>query len=183
MKRWLVACLCLGWMGVVSGQEALGPVYPIAEPDLLMILKQHASDEADEVNRRTREMKGNLQRYAERPNGGPNLPTARKERQWAYAAPKTNDAIVPENFERQWLFINANEVEQVSLAKRFMKGKTVATHRVILTSGSVKDAEKALKTRVWFDQAGVLVKRFEIQAVPALLKATKAKIFLKEMPL
>ena len=185
MKRWVVACLCVGWMGVVGAQEALGPVYPIAEPDLLEILKRHAREEADELNRRARESRQTLQRYAERPIGGPNRPTALAVRQWSYAAPKIEGEMVsllPDDFQRQWLFINADSPKQVRLAQRFMKGKTVATHRVILVKGSVKETQKALKERVWFDQGGVLVKRFAIQAVPCLMKATQSQIHFKEMP-
>ena len=186
MKRGVVGCLCMGWMGLVVAQEALGPVYPIAEPDLLAILKRHARDEADELNRRARESRQNLQRYAERPYGGPNAPTAQVVRQWSYAAPKTESVMVsvlPDNFQRQWLFIDADSPKQVMLAQRFMKGHTVATHRVVLVKGSVKETQKALKQRAWFDQGGVLLKRFDIQAVPCLMKATKARIDFKEMPI
>ncbi|MBQ5766110.1 MAG: hypothetical protein IIV95_01600, partial [Burkholderiaceae bacterium] len=63
-------------MGVAVAQEALGPVYPIAEPDLLSILKRHAREEAGELKARTQQAQKALQRYAERPTAGPNMPTA-----------------------------------------------------------------------------------------------------------
>lgn len=183
MKRFAIGCFILGWMGLANAQVALGPVYPIAEPDLLALVKQHARDEATNVIQRSRETRDGLKRYAETPTGGPNLPTARVDREWSFISPTTNDQIIPTTFERQWLFINGNDKEQVTLAKRFMAGKTVATHRVILTAGSVKTVAESLETRVWFDQASVLTKRFQIQAVPCLLKATKQTIYLKEIGL
>ena len=171
-------------MGVAVAQEALGPVYPIPEPDLLSILKRHAREEAGELKVRTQQAQKALQRYAERPTAGPNMPTALVDREWAYAAPKIEGAsvaLLPDDFERQWLFIDGDSHKQVMLAARFMKGKSVATHRVILVNGSVKDVSDTLKTRVWFDQARVLTKRFEVKAVPALLKATKERIWVKEI--
>ena len=173
----------MGWMGLALAQEALGPMYPIAEPDLLQILKQHAKEESQEVNRRSRETRENLKRYAQEPIGGANLPTARVDREWSYSTQATNNQVIPNDFERQWLFINANDKEQVQLAHRFMQKKTVATHRVILVQGNVKTTRDSLKERVWFDQAGILVKKFEIQAVPCLMKATKTAIHLKEIAL
>ena len=65
------------------------------------------------------------------------------------------------------LFIDARDIRQVALAK-----KHVDTHprdKVILVAGSWVQLQKAWKRQVYFDQRGMLSKRFGLKYVPALI--------------
>jgi conjugal transfer pilus assembly protein TraW len=41
------------------------------------------------------------------------------------------------------------------------------TYRVILVNGDIREATKALDTRIYFDQDGTLSRKFELKAIPA----------------
>lgn len=157
----------------------LGPMYPVIEPDLLEILTQHAKEEAANVQKRYEETKKRFEAWADRPTGTV-LPTTDKERTWAIR-PAIADRSILKGFERHWLLIDADRESHLTYARRFMKGQTVATHRVILVSGSVKTAQEALKTRVWFDQRARLVEKLGIKALPCLVRFNADGILLKEV--
>ena len=163
--------------------EPLGPVYPVIEPDLLAILTQHVRDESAGVRQRQREAEAALRRYAERPTAVAGLTKAAVDRAWRYETPATDDRLIGDDFLREWLLIDADDPEQLALARRFMRGHTVATHRIVLVAGSLKAVREALGVRVWFDQAGRLTERFAIKAVPAHVRATKRAIVCREIAL
>ena len=60
--------------------------------------------------------------------------------------------------------------------------KAKPTGRVILVTGSVEKTQKALKTRVWFDQGGTLVKRLRIEALPAYVQMNQGGITITQAP-
>lgn len=157
----------------------LGPMYPVIEPDLLEILTQHAKEEAANVQKRYEETKKRFEAWTDRPTGTV-LPTTDKERTWAIR-PMIADRSILEGFERHWLLIDADRESHLTYARRFMKGQTVATHRVILVSGSVKTAQETLKTRVWFDQRARLVEKLGIKTLPCIVKLNADGLLLKEV--
>ena len=157
----------------------LGPMYPVIEPDLLEILTQHAKEEATNVQKRYEETKKRFEAWADRPTGTV-LPTTDKERTWAIR-PMIADRSILQAFERHWLLIDADRESHLTYARRFMKEQTVATHRVILVSGSVKTAQETLKTRVWFDQRARLVEKLGIKTLPCIVKLNADGLLLKEV--
>ncbi len=175
--------LCLGWFLSTStlAQTSLGPVYPITEVDLLALIKQHAHEEQAVWEGKQRELEARLKRHADTPRGTV-LPRAKQTKRWKYEV-KGADGIIAAQQERHWLFIDATDPEQMRFAQRFMSDRTVATHRVVLTNGSIEQTQKALDTRVWFDQAARLIERLEIRALPAYVKFTQRAIFVSEVKL
>lgn len=173
----------LFWLLLPIGAQALtlgplGPTYPVEEIDLLEVLTTHAREESENVRRRYEETQKRMQTWADRPRGT-DLPTVVQERVWRLT-PDLTDLTPLQGFERHWLFVNADDEKQVTFARRFMSGKTVATHRVILVKGSVAATQKSLGHRVWFDQNARLVKKLGIEALPALVQMTEKGILLKE---
>lgn len=80
-------------------------------------------------------------------------------------------------FNQTLYFINGDDPEQVS----WMKRQTPPTleSKIILVQGSIPEMEKALDSRIYFDQNGVLCQRLGIDQVPARVTAAKDGRFLK----
>ena len=51
-----------------------------------------------------------------------------------------------------------------------------------MVSGSVERAQNMLKQRVWFDQAGTLIKRLRIEALPAFVQMDASGITVTQSP-
>jgi conjugal transfer pilus assembly protein TraW len=62
-------------------------------------------------------------------------------------------------------FIDADNPQQLSWIKAQKPG--TLTYRVILVNGDIREATKALDTRIYFDQDGTLSRKFELKAIPA----------------
>ena len=72
------------------------------------------------------------------------------------------------SFSKTWLFFDAREKGQVAWAKQ--KIKTENRIKLILVGGAIKETLASLHRRVYFDQQGVLIKKFGIRHVPAMVK-------------
>lgn len=159
--------LAPGMAQVLAGPQTLGPVYPVIEPDLLALLKTHAKEEIEESTSRINRNKAFLQSWSKHPQGQ-TLPHAVEVKRHRFESNKEVRDILGEDFKRDWLFIDAESSDHVTLAKAFMKAKP--SGRVILVTGSVEKTQKSLNTRVWFDQGATLVKRLKIEALPAYVR-------------
>lgn len=159
---------------------ALGPVYPVIEPDLLTLLKEHAREELQRANSRINQNRNRLENWAKNPQGI-SLPAALETKRHRFDSNPETKAFIGPDYRREWLFIDANVSEQVELAGLFTQGNA-AIRRVILVSGSVEKTQKTLEKRVWFDQAGSLVRRLKIEALPAFVQMDAAGITVTQAP-
>lgn len=159
---------------------ALGPVYPVIEPDLLTLLKEHAREESQRANSRINQNRNRLENWAKAPQGI-SLPAAHETKRHRFDSNPEVKAFIGPDYQREWLFIDANHSEQVKLAGLFTQGNA-AIRRVILVSGSVEKTQKTLEKRVWFDQAGALVRRLKIEALPAFVQMDAAGILVTQAP-
>ena len=69
----------------------------------------------------------------------------------------------------------------MDLARAFYREKN-GIRRVILVFGSVEKAQNVLKQRVWFDQAGSLIKRLRIEAIPAFVLMDATGVSVTQAP-
>ncbi len=159
--------------------QALGPVYPVVEPDLLALLKTHAKEEMRESHSRINRNKAFLASWSKHPQGQ-ILPQALEVKRHRFGSKREVREVLGEDFKRDWLLIDAESSDHVTLAKAFMKAKPMG--RVILVTGSVEKTQKSLNTRVWFDQGGTLVKRLKIQALPAYVQMNRDGITVTQVP-
>lgn len=182
----LVLCLSLCTSPSFSA-EALGPVYPVIEADLLALMKQHASEESANSASRLNQQKDRLKQWAKEPIGQ-TLSEATEVKRYRFESSLEAKSFLGENYRREWLFIDASRPRHLDLAQAFYQDKK-SVRRVVLVSGSVDKAQKKLQQRVWFDQAGTLIKRLRIEALPAFvvmeatgITVTQAQVndFLKE---
>lgn len=160
---------------------ALGPTYPVIEPNFLLVLKEHAEDEKRTVTQRYREAQERFKNHFEHPVGH-TLPEAATPTEHREALPSEVSARAPQDFYREWLFIDASRPQHLTLARRFYAHCPTPACRVIIVSGSLKDAGEVLARRVWFDQAGALSRRLKLTALPALVRLNREAITLNSAP-
>lgn len=164
----LALCLSLCTSPTLSTEiVALGPVYPVIEPDLLALIKQHAAEESANSASRLNQQKDWLKQWAKEPFGQ-TLPEAAEIKRHRFESSPEAKSFLGENYRREWLFIDASRAQHLDLARAFYKEKN-GIRRVILVSGSVEKTQNVLKERVWFDQAGSLTKRLRIEALPTFV--------------
>ena len=177
----LALCLSLCTFPALSTEiVALGPVYPVIEPDLLALIKQHAAEESANSASRLNQQKDRLKQWAKEPFGQ-TLPEATEVKRHRFESSPEAKSFLGENYRREWLFIDASRAQHLDLARAFYKGKN-GIRRVILVSGSVEKAQNRLKQRVWFDQAGSLIKRMHIEALPAFVVMDATGITVTQAP-
>lgn len=175
----LVLCLSLCTSLTLSA-EALGPVYPVIEPDLLALIKQHAAEESANSAFRLNQQKDRLKQWTKEPIGQ-TIPEATEIKRHRFESSPEAKSFLGENYRREWLFIDASRAQHLDLARAFYKEKN-GIRRVILVSGSVEKTQNVLKERVWFDQAGSLTKRLRIEALPAFVVMDATGITVTQAP-
>lgn len=175
----LVLCLSLCASPSFSA-EALGPVYPVIEADLLALIKQHAAEESANSASRLNQQKERFREWAKEPIGQ-TLPEATEVKRQRFKSSPEAKSFLGENYRREWLFIDANRPRHLDLAQTFYQDKK-GVRRVVLVSGSVDKAQKKLQQRVWFDQAGTLIKRLRIEALPAFVLMDATGITVTQAP-
>lgn len=158
--------------------EALGPVYPVIEPDILALLQKHAAESEEETQKRLSMAKDRFKALLENPEGRA-LPratclTVRKEpvSEWVSAS-------IDAAYRRDWLFVDGEEKADIDLARSFIRRHPLPQGRVIAVNGSIAALQEALQTRVWFDQKGVLIQRLQIHELPAWVTFTAQTIEVK----
>lgn len=172
--------LLISFCALTVNAEVLGPVYPVIEADLLNLLKEHAREESQRANSRINQNRNRLENWAKAPLGT-SLPAALETKRHRFDSNPEVKAYIGSDYQREWLFIDANNAEQVNLAQVFTN-KNSAIRRVILVSGSVEKTQKVLEKRVWFDQAGALIRRLKIEALPAFVQMNASGISVTQAP-
>lgn len=160
-------------------KEALGPVYPVIEIDLLSIMKRHAKEEALNASSRIHDNEVLLKRWAKEP-AGQFLPEATESSRHHFKANQDAQKVLGE-YRREWLFINGYHPLHIQAAQAFLREKE-PVRRVILVSGSVNETQKTLGTRVWFDQGGALIKKLQIEKLPAWVELSAHGITVTQKP-
>lgn len=77
-----------------------------------------------------------------------------------------------------WLFFNGDDKAQVAFIKNKMN--QCQNPKLILTEGSVGDAEKALNAVIYFDQNARIAKKIRLMHVPALVSRDKSRLKITE---
>lgn len=197
----LVFAVASGTTARAEDLGKIGPTYPIAERHLL----DHIMSRLREKER-TGELKKFEQLAKERATQSVNNPTpvaglARAQAARTYYFDPTfvlDRNVVDENgalmfpagtrknplevvgLSKHLLFFDARDPRQVARARELID---VYQGRVkpILVGGSYMDLMKAWKLRVYYDQEGVLVRKFGITAVPAIVSQEGQRLRIDEV--
>lgn len=180
----------------------VGPVYPIAEQDMLQTIEQRleALAESGELARIEDDAKTRYRAYVERPEGV-QLPRATKNRTYyvdpsltvpydikdhegriIHPAGTTVNPLDYITLSKQLLFFDGDDPGQVEWARSMIDGDPLHI-KPILTNGPVLALMKKWQVRLYFDQRGQLVERFHIQRVPALVANDGSRLKVMELRL
>ena len=77
-----------------------------------------------------------------------------------------------------WIFLNGDDKSQVAFVRDKMS--QCANPKVILTEGSVGDAEKSLNTVIYFDQNARIAKKIQLSHVPAVVRRDGSRLKITE---
>lgn len=158
--------------------EALGPVYPVIEPDILVMLQKHAAESEEETQKRLSIVKDRFKALLENPEGRA-LPRAARLSVRKEPVSEWVSASIDAAYRRDWLFVDGEEKADIDLARNFIRRHPLPQGRVIAVNGSIAALQEALQTRVWFDQKGVLIQRLQIHELPAWVTLTAQTIEVK----
>ncbi|MCG2583884.1 type-F conjugative transfer system protein TraW [Massilia sp. TS11] len=199
----LIFLFCCLVVRTVAAQDvgALGPVYPITEQSFLDQIRTRL-----QAQERSGELRALQQRITEAntaavtaPRPVPGLTTGRTGRTHYYDPSFTLDRNVVDaeghllfaagtrknpldvvGFSRRLLFLDARDPAQLRRAATLVAEQPGKT-KLVLLGGSYLQLMKSWKMPVYFDQHGLLVKRFGIAQVPALVYQEGRRLRVDEL--
>jgi conjugal transfer pilus assembly protein TraW len=197
----LLAALAVSSQAIELGR--IGPTYPIGEESALdMVMKKLRQKERSGELRRLQE-EGIRRSMASIRNMPPvaGIATVRARAQRlidptvSYARPVTTDdgrVVIPAgtrvnpldtiSLSQTLVFFDGRDPEQREAVARLVTNKGQLRLKPILVAGSWLDLTKTWKTQVFYDQRGVLSRRFGITAVPAVIRQQGRMLVLDEIP-
>ncbi len=177
----------------------VGPVYPIAEQDMLVTIAQRLKslEESGELARIEEDAKTRYQAYVERPEGV-HLPRAKKHRTYyidpsltvpyglkdhegriIHPAGTTINPLDHITLSKRLLFFDGDDPVQVEWARSLIESTPIQT-KPILVNGPILELTKEWQIRLYFDQRGQLLDRFGIQMVPATVSQDGVRLKVVE---
>ena len=188
---------------IAMGQDlgVIGPVYPIAEPNLheVILAKLREAEASGALSNLQREAQASAKRNVEHPAAVATVAKTTRPRSFYYdptmvvpypvsdvegkviVAPGTQvnplDAV---SLSKHLLFFDARDAEQVTRARELLEryhGKV----KLILTGGSHVDLARKLKQPVFYDQQGALTEKLRIRQVPALVSQEGKRLRIDEI--
>ena len=203
MSRFPIALLTLLIATRVVAAEQIGPVHPIAEPDMLQEIDRvlRAKERSGELARLQKEAIERSKRSVENPPPVTGLSRVEHRRTFYWDptiyAPKTvrdtdGNVIVaagtPVNpldyvtLSKHLLFFDGRDPRQVAKAVALIKHYEGRV-KPILVAGPVAELSRQWKQQVYFDQGGALVRKLNIVRVPSLVSQEGKKLRIDEVDL
>ena len=196
--RGLIALLVWGQSVAAADLGTWGDLWPVKEPDMLTVIMQRLTvlEQSGEMGRkmdafkervirsqsdgRVKQPAAVFLRASDTGHGrGPQTVADIRDNEGQVFA-RQGEVMNPLQyvpFNQTLYFINGDDPAQVA----WMKRQTPPTleSKIILVQGSIPEMQKALDSRVYFDQNGVLCQRLGIDQVPARVSAVPGDRFLK----
>lgn len=201
LKIALLVVLIASFDATAKDLGLIGPSYPIIERDLIEVIHGRIRDktEAGELDALHQELIEDSKSYASRPSGV-TLPRA-----LVYRAVEINpvytleqditDAdgkllfkagtqVNPLHFKplsKMLCFIDGDDSQQVAWVKTHCSEDLA--NKLILVNGDYLAITKQLNRRLYFDQQGYLIARFDIHSLPAVIRQSGEVLYLEEFPI
>lgn len=183
-------------MGYAKNLGTTGELWPVKELSLLKLMESKAA--GLNTNEMARQWQGRARDYADRPESL-HLKRGSHSKVHRYmpiasVRDKVTDIngniIVPRSasvnvltllpdYQPELVFFNADDKAELLWAVQMSK-KFTSNARFILTGGSVSMAEKVLNGPVYFDQKGVICKKFGITQMPAIVTRDRMALVIRE---
>lgn len=180
---------------------AIGPIYPVAEPSLLAVIRTRlqALETNGELARLESESTTQIRREVELPAPVSGVSKTTRTRTFHFdpsievpypitdadgrviVAPGTRiNPLDTVSLSHPLLFIDARDTDQIERAQSLLEHHH-GRLKLILTGGSYLDLMRRLKRPVYFDQQGRLTARFGIRHVPALVTQDGTQLRIDEL--
>ena len=179
----------------------VGPTYAITEPNLLAFIEQRLREKerSGELARLEAQARARGSEAVTKPKPVAGLRTTESARSFyfdpsftldrnildaqghlLFAAGLRKNPLEVVSLSKHLLFFDARDRRQVARARELIasyQGKV----KPILTAGSYLDLMKSWRTPVYYDQQGVLTRRFGITQVPALVSQEGMRLRIDEL--
>ncbi|EAA7555100.1 type-F conjugative transfer system protein TraW [Salmonella enterica] len=203
-KQPMLIALVLLALSASSGAKDLGTwgnVFEPAEQDMLDFIQNRLKgmEQNGELDRLRREAVERVKRNAVRPPAVGGLSHAVKYRSFVFDPTFTvqetvtdlqgniiarkGDKVNPLDkvpFNQVLYFIDGDDKAQMDWARKEITGQT--NIKVILVKGNIKDTSDALNERIYFDQAGVLTRKFGFSSIPVRVSRDGRVLKVEEIP-
>jgi len=200
-RRTLLAAASSLLAATMARAETVGTTYPIAEPDMLKEIERtlREKEKSGELAKLQQEAIKRSEQAATNPKPVDGLRRTQEPRTYYFDPTvvanrriSTPDGkVIVEPGQRfnpldqlslpQWLiFFDARDAAQVRKAEALMK-QADGRAKPILTGGSYIDIQKRWQRPVFFDQAGVLVRKLGIKQVPAVVTQEGKRLRIDEL--
>lgn len=202
----LAAALAAAGSAYATDLGTIGPVYPIAEPDLLDFIRQRLQEKerSGELKQREEQARARGTEAVVHPAPVAGLKAAEATRTFyvdptftlerhvvddkgklLFAAGTRKNPLDIVSLSKHLLFFDARDQRQIARAHEliaFYRDRKVPV-KPILVGGSPLDLMKAWRTPVYYDQQGLLTRRLGITQVPALVSQEGRRLRIDEMVL
>lgn len=179
----------------------IGPTYGIAEPHLLELIQQRLRDKerTGELKRLMEEARHRGASAVRQPRPVPGLRATQAARTFyldptftldrnivdaqgrlMFAAGTRKNPLEVVSLSKRLVFFDGRDPRQVEHARQLMLSPT-ARVKPVLTAGSYLDLMKTWRVPVYFDQQGVLVRRFGIRQLPAIVSQEGLRLRIDEV--
>ena len=203
VKAAALALTLFGLPLIASARDlgAIGPTYPIAEPNLLQVIldRLQAAQRSGELDRVNRQAQQRLRDQVENPPPVTQVAKTTQARSFHFdpslqVTQAITDAdgrvLVPPGttinpldvvpLSRPLLFVDARDESQLKRARRLIDERQ-GQLKLILTGGSYLELMKRWQRPVFYDQRGLLVQRLGIRQVPALVTQDGRRLRIDEL--
>lgn len=201
MRGFLLALLCFSPALTFGAEEALGPTWPVTEPDMIQEIqkKLKSMERSGRLSELQKQAVERSRKSIERPAPAVGLRRTTTARTFyfdpTWTAPTTvsspdgkiivqaGEQVNPLDYvplSNYLVFFNGDDAAQVRKAHQLIthyEGKVKA----IMVAGEPLKLTRAWKRQIYFDQGGALVRRFGIQQVPALVSQEQKRIRIDEV--
>lgn len=200
----LLTALALLTLSFSSGAKDFGTwgnVFEPAEQDMLLFIQNRLKgmEETGELDRLREEATERVKKHAVRPAPVDGLSLATDYRAFSFDPTFTvketitdtkgnliarkGDQVNPLDrvpYNQVLFFIDGDDKQQLAWVKKQIGGQT--NFKVILVNGNIKDVSDALVERIFFDQAGVLTRKFGFEHIPARISRDGRVLKVEEIP-
>lgn len=200
MKLILLVLLFASFSLSAKDLGIIGQAYPIIEKDLIEVMMARAQEKIDNggLEEIHDELKSNTKKYVATPPGI-KLPKTTQYRAVeinpVYTVPKditdadgniiakagtTVNPLEIKPLNKILCFIDGNDEEQIQWMLKHCTEDS--RNKLILVNGNYAELSEKYNIRLYFDQKQVLINRFEIQSVPAVIRQSGKVLYLEEFP-
>ena len=179
----------------------IGKTYPIKEKDMIEAMKEVAAEKIanGDLEQLNREMEETGKQYVKTPPGT-FLPRATEYRateinpvyklleditdangKVIFKAGVEVNPLEVKPLGKTLCFIDGNDPEQVEWLLKYCTDSSL--NKLILINGNYAEISEKHNIRLYFDQRGFLIKRFNIQAVPAVIRQSGLVLYVEEFPI